>query len=192
MKNAFILHGTNGFPTENWFDWLKQELEKKSWQVFVPQLPDCDRPNIKTYNEFLLKEKHYQFNEESILIGHSSGAVAIFGLLQVLPDSVKVDTCYLVGAFKDNLNWDSLSGLFEEPFNFAKIKNKAKRFVFIHSDNDPYCPLEHAEYLAKELDGELVIKEGQKHFSVGTFGEEYRKFPFLLELIEKGQHATKK
>ncbi len=192
MKNALILHGTGGFPTENWFDWLRQELEKLNFTVAVPQLPSCDRPNIKTYNNFLLEEKSYKFNEESILIGHSSGAVAIFGLLQALPESVKVDTCYLVGAFKDNLNWDSLNGLFEEPFDFAKIKNKAKHFVFIHSDNDPYCPLEHAKFLAKELDGELIIKEGQKHFSVGTFGKEYRKFPFLLELIEKGQNAIKK
>ncbi len=188
MKNAIILHGTDGYPTENWFDWLRQELEKKSWQVFVPQLPNCDRPNIKIYNKFLLKEKSYQFNKESILIGHSSGAVAILGLLQVLPESVVVDTCYLIGAFKDNLDWDALDGLFEEPFDFAKIKNKAKHFVFIHSDNDPYCPLEHAEFLAEKLDGELIIREGQKHFSIGSFGEEYKKFPFLLELIESNSN----
>lgn len=192
MKNALILHGTGGYPTENWFDWLRQELVKLGFAVSVPQLPNCDRPNIKTYNKFLLKEKSFQFNEESVLVGHSSGAVAIFGLLQDLPDSIKVDTCYLVGAFKNNLNWKSLNGLFEEPFDFAKIKSKARRFIFIHSDNDPYCPLEHAQFLAKELSGELIIQEGQKHFSVGTFGEEYRKFPFLLELIKKGSHAVKK
>lgn len=190
MPNALILHGTGGYPTENWFDWLRQELEKLNFSVAVPQLPNCDRPNIKIYNKFLLEEKDYQFDETSILIGHSSGAVAILGLLQALPESVVVDTCYLVGAFKDNLGWDSLNALFEEPFDFAKIKTKAKHFVLIHSDNDPYCPLEHAKFLAKELDGELIVKDGQKYFSVGTFGEEYRKFPFLLELIKSNLKLT--
>lgn len=185
MKNALILHGTDGHSKENWFDWLRIELEKENYKVWVPDLPQASHPNIKRYNKFLFQNKDLQFNEDTILVGHSSGAVAILGLLQALPENTKVDTCYLVGSFKNNLDWDVLYGLFEEPFDFELIKSKAKRFVFIHSDNDPYCPLEHAEYLSEKLDGELIVKKGQKHFSVGTAGEEYRKFPFLLELITK-------
>lgn len=188
MKNALILHGTDGYPTENWFDWLRQELEKIGYQASVPQLPHADRPNIDRYNQYLLTKtppnRNFRFNEETILIGHSSGAVAILGLLQTLPDEAAVDTCYLVGAFKDDLGWDVLSELFVTPFDFAKIKTKVKKFVFIHSDNDPYCPLEHAQFLAKELAGQLIVRAGQKHFSVGTMGEEYRQFPFLLDLIK--------
>lgn len=96
---------------------------------------------------------------------------------------MQVGSCFLVGAFRNDLNWDALSELFAKPFNFELIKTKAKRFVFIHADNDPYCPLEHAEFLSRRLAGELIIKKGQKHFSVGTYGEEYRRFPFLRELI---------
>lgn len=187
MKNALILHGTNGHSKENWFDWLKVELEKKGWKVWVPDLPHAEKPNIDRYNDYLFANKDWQFNEESILVGHSSGAVAILGLLQTLPDDVKVDTCYLVGAFRNDLKWDALKDLFVKPFDYEKIKNKAKRFIFIHSDDDPYCPLEHAEFIAEKLDGELVVKKGQKHFSVGSFGEEYREFPFLLNLIEESE-----
>lgn len=185
MKNALILHGTNGDHNENWFPWLQKQLEEKGYKVWTPDLPEADKPNIKRYNKFLVEEGDWSFDQDSILIGHSSGAVAILGLLQALPDDIKVDTCYLVGAFKNDLDWDSLAGLFEEPFDFDLIKSKANRFVFIHSDNDPYCPLDHAEYLAEQLNGELIVKEDQKHFSVGTFGEEYREFPFLLEQIEQ-------
>lgn len=184
MKNALMLHGTNGDHNENWFPWLHKQLEEKGYKVWTPDLPGADKPNIQHYNKYLLKENDWVFDQNSILIGHSSGAVAILGLLQALPEGTKVDTCYLVGAFKDDLDWDALTGLFEEPFDFDQIKSKANRFVFIHSDNDPYCPLDHAEYLADQLDGELIVKESQKHFSVGTFGVEYREFSFLLELIE--------
>lgn len=189
MKNALILHGTDGSPTENWFEWLRQELQKLEIETVVPQLPRADRPNIHRYNQFLLNEIDFDFNKESILIGHSSGAVAILGLLQALPAAVKVDTCYLIGAFRNDLGWEALSELFITPLNFDKIKTKARRFIFIHSDNDPYCPLRHAEELNKKLDGQLIIKSGQKHFSIGTFGESYRTFPFLLELILEKKHA---
>ena len=187
MKNALILHGTDGNSKENWFDWLRVELEKKDWKVWVPDLPQAEKPNIERYNEFIFANTDWQFSEESILIGHSSGAVAILGLLQALPDTVQVDTCYLVGVFRNDLKWDALKELFVKPFNYDLIKKKAKRFVFIHSDNDPYCPLEHAEFLAKKLDGQLIVKKRQKHFSIGSYGEEYVKFPFLLDLIEEAK-----
>lgn len=182
MKSALILHGTNGYPSRNWFPWLKIELEKKNYKTWVPQLPGADYPNIKKYNKFLLSSD-WEFNQESVLIGHSSGAVAILGLLQDLPKDVSVDTCILVGVFKDDLGWPNLGGMFETPFDWNYIKTKAKRFIFIHSDNDPYCPLEHAQFISKKLSGELIIKKGQKHFNVSTVGEKYRQFPFLLTFI---------
>lgn len=191
MKNALILHGTGGNSQENWFNWLRVELEKKGWSVWVPDLPQADTPNIDRYNEFLFANKDWQFTEETVLIGHSSGAVAILGLLQALPENVKVDTCYFVGAFRDDLGWEALKQLFTSPFDLDLIKTKAKRFYFIHSDNDPYCPLEHAAFLSEKLDGHLLIKKGQKHFSVGTFGETYRKFPFLLNLISHNHEVEK-
>ena len=67
--------------------------------------------------------------------------------------------------------------------NFEKIKAHAKHFILIHSDNDRYCPLAHAEYLSKQLDGELIVKFGQDHFSTDTFGEKYREFPLILDLL---------
>ncbi|PIN68395.1 hydrolase, partial [Candidatus Woesearchaeota archaeon CG11_big_fil_rev_8_21_14_0_20_57_5] len=36
MKTVFIFHGTEGYPEENWFSWLKQELERIGYQVVVP------------------------------------------------------------------------------------------------------------------------------------------------------------
>lgn len=181
MKNAIILHGTNGNPEENWFPWLKRELERLDYKVWLPQLPNCDKPNIEIYNNFLIP--NWEFDNETILIGHSSGAVEILSLLENLPDGVVIDKAILVAGFVDNLNWDALDDLFIHKFNWEKIKTKAKKIILIHSDNDPYVPIEHGKILQKNLDAELIIKEGQKHFSVKSFGEEYKNFPLLLKLI---------
>jgi hypothetical protein len=182
MKNALILHGTDNDSSGNWFPWLKKQLEEKGWKVWVPDLPQADKPNIKRYNRHIFNKDNWKFNEKSFLIGHSSGAVAILGLLQHLPEGVRIDTCILVGSFKNNLGWDALDGLFEEPFDFEEIKEKANNFIFIHSDNDPYCPLEYAQYLSNKLDGELIVKKGQEHFNLEK-GPEYKEFPLLLNLL---------
>ena len=183
MKNALILHGTDGNSQQNWFPWLKSELEKDHWQVWVPDLPHAEKPNSQIYNQHIFNN-NWNFNQNSIIIGHSSGAVALLGLLQQLPPNIKIDTCYLIGSFKNDLGWEALSDLFLNPFDFPTIKTKAKHFIFIHSDNDPYCPLDHAKFLATQLNGKLIIKKNQQHFSINSGGPKYSKFPFLLKLIQ--------
>lgn len=183
MNNALILHGTAGNSKKNWFGWLKKELEQRNWNVWVPDLPESDRPSIKRYSQYILAREDWSFDSNTIIVGHSSGAVACLGLLEKLDTNVCVDTCYLIGAFKGTLGWEVLDDFYEKSFDFELIKKKAKRFVFIHSDDDPYCPLIHAEYLSKKLGGKLIVIPGQKHFSVSTAGTKYRRFPFLLKEI---------
>ena len=183
MKNALILHGTDGNSQENWFPWLHKKLENLGYKVWTPDLPDANQPNLQKYNKHIFANTDFEINGETIIIGHSSGAVAILGLLQALPEKTKVKACYLVGSFKDDLGWEVLSDLFIESFDFENIRKHSRLWYFIHSDNDPYCPLEHAKYLQRNIGGELIVLPEQKHFSVGTFGDFYRQFPFLYHLI---------
>ena len=182
MKNALILHGTANNSQGNWFPWLKQELEKRGWKVWVPDLPRAVEPNSKRYNNFILNSD-WEFNDESIIVAHSSGAVATLGLLLHLPDKLVIAECILVAPFKENLGWPEVKGLFKKPFDFAEIKLRARQFVLIYSDNDPYVPLSHGKYLAKKLGGKLIIKPGQGHFNLEQ-GPEYKRFPLILAQLE--------
>src|SRR3989344_5415266 len=38
-KNVFIFHGIYGSPDENWFPWLKKELEERGVIVHIPHFP---------------------------------------------------------------------------------------------------------------------------------------------------------
>lgn len=184
MKNALILHGTDFDKDKNqrkgnWFPWLKTKLEEKGYEVYLPELPQVWKPNLDRYWEFL---KDFDFNKETIIIGHSSGATTIFGLLNRLPNNIKIKLVISVAGFYKDGGWNC-EGLFEEEHDWDKIKNQAENIVLYWSPNDPYIKSEQTDYLANKLNVEPIVIENQGHFSVGTVGEKYRKFPELLELI---------
>ncbi|MEK7095912.1 MAG: alpha/beta hydrolase [Patescibacteria group bacterium] len=182
---AVILHGTDATHTKNWFPWLKTELEKLGYEVWVPDLPGAKQPNVERYNKFLLGSG-WDF-QDNLVIGHSAGAVEVLALLENLPDGIKVDTAIMVAVFKGDLGWDVLKDLKDLNFDYEKIKQKAKKFIVIHSDDDPYCPLEGAKEIASALNAEMIIMSGMKHFSKKT-DPRLVKFPELLEIIkEKGK-----
>lgn len=180
-----ILHGTSSSSQGNWFPWIKGKLEALGHEVWVPDLPDADHPNIARYNQFILSH-NFDFNG-SFVIGHSSGSVALLGLLEVLPKETEINTAMLVGAFTKRLSqspsWSMLQDLFEQPFDYEAIKTKATKFVFVHSDDDPICPIEEAKELCQQLGGEFITMTGKGHM-IKRLDPFMDKFPELLEVIK--------
>jgi hypothetical protein len=182
MKNILILHGTDNTSQKNWIPWLKMELKKRGYKVFTPDLPHADKPNIERYNKFIFSQ--WIFDKDSIVVGHSSGAVAILGLLEKLPTDTIIDKAILVAGFIDDLDYEPVKDMFVKPFDYQRIKTQSKGFTFFHSENDPFVPLWHGEKLQDVLGGELVVMKGQAHFSTTTYpGDKYLQFPQLLEKI---------
>lgn len=195
MKNALILHGAGNNSHGNWFPWLKSELETKGYTVWSPDLPNSDEPNQDSWLKTIFSNKKWQFNSDSVIVGHSAGATLILRILEKLPKRVHIQTCILVAGVVELGTkpefFQYKRDLVRNPFDWEKIKKSAREFYFIHSDNDPYeCGENQGKIMQKYLGGRLIIKRGEGHFNLEK-SEKYKQFPLVLELLlrDKSLHS---
>lgn len=189
MKNILILHGSHGTPDRNWYPYLKKAASKKSYVVNVPQMNFVESLNVeKTANEFIEKGL---VNSETTIIAHSSGSRVALGILNNLPKNKVVQKTIMVAGFSNYNLYQALFKIipkrvyvrfFNVKWNWKKVRNSCKEFIFIYSDDDPYVPARQAEILNEKLGGELVCIHGAKHFSSNT-NPRFKKFPEILEFI---------
>lgn len=180
MKKAFILHGTFGNPEENWFPWLKDELIRNEYQVFVPAFPTPENQSLNTWLEVINKYVN-KMDENTILIGHSMGSTFIFNILQTY--KIKVNNLYLAAAFDRSLDHpiDELAKTFlEEGFDWSRIQSRFNKCYMFSGDNDKYISIDIPVDIAKNLNADLEIIKGGGHLNA-TSG--YTKFELLLSKI---------
>lgn len=182
--NIFIFHGTEGYPEENWFPWLKTELEKKGYGVFVPQFPSPPVVPSKIAEWFAVLKNYDQYiDEKTILIGHSLGGVFSLRILEQLKHPVKA--AFFVGTpvgVQPILNFDRDDSFSGFSFDWESIRKKAQYFSVYHSDNDPYVSLENGRELAKNLGVELNFVPNAGHFNTKSG---ITKFDKLLNDVNK-------
>lgn len=180
MKNAIILHGTGTKKNEFWFPYLKSELEKLGYAVWLPQLPNDAYPNLAEWLPFILSGG--TFTEETVLVGHSAGAQVILSVLENI--DIKIKKAILVSGYAKAIRKDMYSEKNVDEFNWTAIKGKAKEFIFINSDNDPWgCDDTQGKIMADNLGGKLLIRH-DGHMGSTTYHQPYTEFPLLVELIK--------
>lgn len=134
-------------------------------------MPETDAPKLSLWLPELRRVIGAP-DDETFLIGHSSGCATIMRYLELLPEGERIGGVVLVAGFTDDLGFGELSNFFETPLDFEAMKKHCPKFVTIHSDDDPYVPLRHSEILKEKLDAKAIIKHNAKHFSGAADGEE--------------------
>jgi uncharacterized protein len=183
QRNVFIFHGTAGNPKENWFPWLKQELEKRNCKVFVPQFPTPVGESLESWLKVLDEYKKF-INRDTIFVGHSKGGLFLLRVLERLEHPVYA--AFFVSAaigikpyqFYD-INYKFAHGY---DFDWDRIKSNSKYFTDYHSDNDPYTCLENGKQISKHLGIDLTFIPGAGHFNTKSG---YIKFEKLLTDLER-------
>ena len=183
-NNVFIFHGTEGYPEENWFPWMKEQLEAKGCKVIVPQFPSPPVVPSKISEWFEVFKNYEQYiDENTIFIGHSLGGVFALRLLEQFKHPIRA--VFLVGTpigIRPIANYDRDSSFSGFNFNWSAIQSNSKHFIVYHSDDDPYVSLGNGEQLAKELGVELSFIPSAGHFNTKAG---YTSFPDLLEKVRK-------
>lgn len=168
MKRAFLIHGREGYPEEGWMPWLKQELEKKGFEVFVPAMPDTATPTMDKWVPFLA-EVVGKPDENCYFVGHSLGCITILRYLETLKEGENVGGAVLVAGFGHDLEYvgykGELSSFFRTLADWERVKKHCDKFVAIHSDDDPWVPLKHNNLFRDKLGAKTIVEHNMKHFS---------------------------
>ena len=181
MKNAIILHGTSCTPNSYWFPSIKKFLENKGYQVWVPQLPDPDTPDLKKQLYFILEKG--KFDEDTIIIGHSAGAPLTLSILENIKVSIR-KAILVAGYARPKSEDPQPEPILQTAYNWEKIKHNVKEIIFINSDNDPWgCNDKEGAYMFKYLGGTLIVLHGEGHMGSDKFNQPYKEFPLLEKLL---------
>lgn len=169
MKKIYIIHGFMGSNIENWFPWLKKQVDSENTLCVIPQFPiELEKHNYSEWKK-LLDVYYKEFNmidNNSIIIGHSTGSIC--ALKYVLENKIKIDKLILVSGFNNYLASDENDihnkinpTYYVDENEIFRIKKYVNEIVCIYGDNDPYIPQDVLHNLANSIEAkEVVIKNG--------------------------------
>lgn len=181
MKKVILVHGWNGSPEEGWKPWLKNELEKQGFDVIVPAMPNPQHPNRELWLS-KLEEVIGVPDDNLYFVGHSLGCIAVMRYLESLGINQKVAGVILVAGFTSNNGFPDFDSFFQSKIDWNLIKSNAKKFVAIHSTNDPYVSMHYSNFFKENLGAEIIVEQNKGHF----FGDDgVLELPSVLESLIK-------
>ncbi len=185
MTRVVLLHGNgNSHGTDNWFPYIKSALEDLGVECIAPDLPDNVLARKKYWFPFFTDT--LKLNSNDIVIGHSSGALAI---LKYAEDH-KIGASILVGVYYTDLGYEDerTSGYFDTAWAWEKIKADQEWTAIFASTDDPYIPITEPQFIRDKLGSEYFEFTDQGHFGGGTNPK--LEFPELLTFLNKIAHPV--
>jgi len=175
---VILIHGNGGSTADNhWFPIVAGQLRSAGLEVINCQFPETKIAYAHIWIPFL---EELGADENTILIGHSSGAIAAmrYAETHALYGSV------LVGSYHTHLgmNTEKASGYFDDVWHWDTIKKNQNWILQFASVDDPWIPIEEPRFIRDKLDTEYYEFEDQAHFDQ----ERHKQaFPELLEALQK-------
>lgn len=183
-----IIHGSEGRPAENWFPWLKDQLEQRGHTAIVPQFPTPAGQSLSGWTAVFEKE-YGELDSDSVLIGHSTGAALALNLLH--HSRIRIAGTFLAAGFVGQIqhpHYDELnSTFFSTPFDFRRIRQHSRQFFLYSGDDDPFVPMAMTKELSSQLACKAVVIPGGGHLNAAAgFGS----FPELVADFDRSLAAT--
>jgi predicted alpha/beta hydrolase family esterase len=192
-----IIHGSFGSPDENWYPWLKQQLEAVGHEVLVPAFPTEDYDSFVAEGEGTEATHQTLANwlevfEKEVLpfvrgssvryVAHSIGP--IFTLHALREFELEAEKAFFVAPFyqhlEDEWQFKEVNKTFcDNDFDFYGFKQGIHEAHVLIGSNDPYVPLNYSEDFAEKISAQVHTIYGGGHLNSQSG---YDTFPLLLDL----------
>ncbi|MDD5103900.1 MAG: alpha/beta fold hydrolase [Candidatus Peribacteraceae bacterium] len=175
LPKIIFLHGNSGEGVGHyWFPYAAREFRTLGFEVRAKDFPDAHLARKSIWLPFL--EKECGADENSILIGHSSGAIAVMRWAE----QHQIVGSVLVGAYYTDTGSENerLSGYFDDPWDFEAIRRNQQWIIQFASVDDPFFPIEEPRLVSRELQTEYHEFTNRGHFFE-------KEFPELIEAVQK-------
>jgi hypothetical protein len=179
MQRVVLLHGNgDAHGTDQWYPYIKTELEKVGILCETPDLPDPKLARSKYWFPYF--KDVLKLSADDIVVGHSSGALAILKYAE----ENKLKASVLVGVYYTDLGYEDerTSGYFDTPWQWEKIKANQQWTAIFASTDDPYIPIQEPRFIRDELGSAYFEFTNQGHF--GGEAQPKLEFPELLAFLK--------
>ncbi|MBO4823321.1 MAG: alpha/beta hydrolase [Clostridia bacterium] len=177
--NYIILHGSFGSPDGNWFLWLKTELEKRGYDVIVPQMPvGVGNQTFENWSQVL---KQLKINENTIFVAHSIAPVFVCKYL--ITNQIKAKRLVFVCGFNNYLGISPEYDAVNKPMfinNLADVNKYSRDIICYYSDNDPYVSYTAEKKFADTIANQQYVIKSGGHINAESG---YTKFDEILKVL---------
>ena len=172
---AILIHGNGGGTAGDvWLPWLERELIALGVTVINQTFPDNVKARARIWLPFI---QELGADEHTILVGHSSGAVAAMRYAEThrLWGSVLVGVCHT-----DLGNGgEAASGYYREPWAWRRIREHQRWIGIFNSTDDPHIPIAEARFVAAQLRCSYFESNDRGHYT------DTRELPEVRDFVRR-------
>jgi hypothetical protein len=137
MRVVIVPGNGAGCAKANFYPHLAASLRAQGFEVALQEMPDPNVAREAIWLPFI--RETLKADDNTLLVGHSSGAVA--GLR--LAESLRLKALLLVSVTPSDLDDENerASGYYSRPWEWAKVRENVEQVIQFASTDDPFIPL---------------------------------------------------
>jgi len=181
---VILVHGNGGCTAGDfWLPAVERDLAAAGLRVINRTFPDNVKARARIWLPFL---ESLGVDEHTIVVGHSSGALAAMRYAETRPLLGSV----LVGVCHTDLGdgFEAASGFYEAPWRWDRIRANQRWIGIFNSSDDPHIPVAEARFVAAQLRCSYFEFEDRGHFTDSTLPE---VSAFILRKLGIGNHGRR-
>ncbi|WP_202845075.1 RBBP9/YdeN family alpha/beta hydrolase [Luteimonas saliphila] len=184
---VYIVHGYGASPSDHWFPWLRDAMERRGATVSIVELPTPGDPQPDAWLQTLRAQVPAP-DQDTWFVAHSLGGIALLRYLVAADAGARIGGFVLVSGFNDRLPiLPQLDGFRDPDLDYGRLVRMAGQRVVIAADDDAIVPPPLSQDLARSLEARFVAVARGGHF-LGSDG--FERFPLVLDELEKAMAAA--